>query len=431
MNRMVDKVQAIFSEQSATLNRYHEMLYKDELTGLGNRRELMNRLETLQAEEWTRQGHLCLLHVNGLERLAERDGYDSSDRLLARLAEAIRDTLLQERHEFAARVSQGELAVYLERSMEETDTLARQWFDFFRDASIALALDELWLCAGLVSLHPGMQTSAALADSDFALTRAKSMGGYTVVHDERMSPDLPKGRMQWRSYLQTCISEQRFYLVAQPVLTRDGKLDHREVFVRLRDASGDPVPAGLFMPMAGALGLDQAIDMEVFRMVTTLSDPSRDDKLVVNLSSTFFSDAGAMAKLEQLLEAEPAETRSRLQLEARHFLVQQHPESAEIVCSKLKSLGYAIGIDNLDLSLPLERLQILGPSYVKVSARVLADLAAASDSAGLRALRTLTDGMDIRLMALGVDSQEVKDAVTELGVDAVQGHFIAVAEALA
>ena len=52
----------------------------------------------------------------------------------------------------------------------------------------------------------------------------------------------------------------------------------------------------------------------------------------------------------------------------------------------------------------------------------------AQGSAGLSALTTLTGGMDIRLMALGVDSKEVNDAVTKLGVDAVQGNFIATPE---
>ena len=92
------------------------------------------------------------------------------------------------------------------------------------------------------------------------------MGANTLIHDDKSAGTLPRGRIEWRSFLQECIDEQRFFLEAQAVLDTAGKLDHREVFVRLEDEHGEVVPAGLFMPMASTLGLDQTIDGEVFRM---------------------------------------------------------------------------------------------------------------------------------------------------------------------
>ena len=425
MNRMVEKVQAVFEEQGDALNRYHEMLYRDELTGFGNRRELLARLDELQSDEANLNGHLAFIHVNGLSALSQRDGYAEADLHLAAFADAIKSNLKTNQREFATRVRPTEFAIYLERDGEDANRAVRDWFESFRATADELALNELWPCGGLVQLEHGVDTSTALAESDFVLTRAKTAGAYAIIHEDHPSGSLPKGRMQWRSFLQSCLEEQKFYLVAQPVVNQDGSPDHREVFVRLRDPNGDIVAAGMFMPMASALGLDQAIDLEVFRMALDALQADQTGKIAINLSASFCTEIDAITRLEQTLSKHTDAQRRRIHIEFRHFLLQQHTDSIQLICSKLKTFGYAIGIDNLDLSLPLDALQVIRPAYIKVNARVLADLAAQPGSAGLKALKTLTSGMGVRLIALGVDSKEVHEAVNRLGVDGVQGNFIA------
>ena len=151
--------------------------------------------------------------------------------------------------------------------------------------------------------------------------------------------------------------------------------------------------------------------------------------LAVNLSPTLFTDAGAIAMLEQCLVAARSVSGDALQLEARHFLLKQHPQAAELISARLRDYGYRLGVDNFDLSLSLELLQVIRPAYVKVNARTLAEMV--SEGAGsARALTTITRGLEIRLIATGVDSEELKTTAGEIGVDALQGNFIAVAEAI-
>ncbi|NIO39277.1 MAG: hypothetical protein GTO41_03175, partial [Burkholderiales bacterium] len=51
MNLMVSKVQSIFDDQEQTLDRYQQLLYRDKLTGLGNRRYLLDQLQQSLADE--------------------------------------------------------------------------------------------------------------------------------------------------------------------------------------------------------------------------------------------------------------------------------------------------------------------------------------------------------------------------------------------
>ncbi len=432
MNRLVDKVQAIFVEQENTLKRYHEVLYQDELTGLGNRRALVAKLDELREDEAAQEGFLALVHIDRLNEFSDRDGYSKADALVVSFARALEAELAPGGHELATRDSAFEFAIYLERDAAEAAAAIERLFVAFKIAATAARCEELvWLCAGLIPVRRGMDTGTILSEADFSLARARATGANEISESERDRASLPQGRMQWRALLQQCLAERRLFLVAQPVRTRDRAIEHREVFVRLRNEEGEVVPAGFFMPMAATLGLDHAIDMEVLRMVLDRTSGTQTSPLAVNLSARVFVDSGAMASLERVLEKASAERLAQPQLEVRHFLLQQHSHSAEMVCTRLREHGYRIGIDNLDLSLPLSLLKAIRPAYVKVSARVLADLAAEPGSAGLAALTTLTSTLDVRVIAFGVDSKELENDMIQLGVYGLQGNFISPAEELA
>ena len=51
-------------------------------------------------------------------------------------------------------------------------------------------------------------------------------------------------------------------------------------------------------------------------------------------------------------------------------------------------------------------------------------------SAGFQALRTITDTLDIRIIAVAVDSQNVCDELKSLGIDTMQGNFLGSPEAI-
>ena len=94
------------------------------------------------------------------------------------------------------------------------------------------------------------------------------------------------------------------------------------------------------------------------------------------------------------------------------------------VAETVRQAGHTFGVDNLNLGLPLQSLQSVRPDYVKVNAKTLHDMTSGEVPAGYQALNTLTKAMDIRLIAVGVDSQEMHDHLRELGVDAMQGNLL-------
>ena len=50
--------------------------------------------------------------------------------------------------------------------------------------------------------------------------------------------------------------------------------------------------------------------------------------------------------------------------------------------------------------------------------------------AGYQALRTITDTLDISIIAVAIDSKEVIDELKSLGIEIMQGNFLGSPEAI-
>ena len=171
------------------------------------------------------------------------------------------------------------------------------------------------------------------------------------------------------------------------------------------------------------------IDREVFRMVASNHELDRGVPLALNLSAAFFELAEAREEFDQLLiDCEKSDT--RLCIEASHHVLNQHP----IMCDKISVLArrhnHQFGIDNLDLGQSLQLLQSGQFDYVKVNAVTLREIGRDDMAAAYQALRTITDTLDIRIIAVAVDSQEAFDQLESLGIDTMQGNFLGSPEAV-
>jgi EAL domain-containing protein (putative c-di-GMP-specific phosphodiesterase class I) len=362
--------------------------------------------------------------IHDLDKVKEQLGYKGADRLAVALARLMEAAVGKQARKYCARMSDSEFAMYLQGDVGTAEIRTQQIFDEFKKVTVEEKVEQItWLYAGLSPLTSESTTGTVLSAADFALTQAKVSGEYKIFHEIKSDLTLPQGKMQWRTWLEESLENHRFFLAGQPAQDRDGKLDHNEVFVRLRDEHGQLIPAGVFMPVANVLGLDYLIEVEVFRMALETGKKNPDMPIAVNISSMFFTDAEALAKLEQFMKDAVA-ANIKIQIEASHFTLTQHPQAAAAIADRIKLIGCRFGIDNMDLSLSMDPLQALLPNYVKVNVRTLMDMIDEAGSSGMQNLRSLTSGLDIQLIAVGIDSQDEMDTMIEAGVDAVQGYHI-------
>lgn len=430
MNRMVNRVQTVFNEQVESLNRYHTQLYRDALTGLGNRKHMLDELDEICSNEGGAEGFLVVLTIHDFAKVKEQIGYKRSDRLVVELARTMEEVVGKQARKYCARMSDSEFAMYLQGDVGTAEIRTQKVFDAFKAITVEEQIADItWLYAGLSAITADSTTGNVLSAADFALTQAKVSGEYKIFHEIKSDLSLPQGKMEWHHWLEESLQKHHFFLAGQPANNRESELDHIEVFVRLRDEQGQLIPAGVFMPVANVLGIDFSIEVEVLRIALAVGKQNPQTPIAINISSMFFTDAHALAKLEQFMK-EAVAANIKIQIEASHFTITQHPQAAEAIADRIKHIGCTFGIDNMDLSLNMDMLQTLLPNYVKVNTRTLMDMVGEAGSAGMQNLRSLTSGLGIRLIAVGIDSQEELDTMVEAGVDAVQGYFIGKPEEL-
>ena len=430
MNLMVSKVKSIFDDQEKTLERYQQLLYRDKLTNLGNRRYLLDQLQQSMSEEAGLHGCMAIVKIVDFEQLRDHRGYEVSDNLVRILADLLGQAHAGHEVDRISRFNEDEFAFLAAADESAVGEFIHGVFDAFRELVRGEpGLAEVELLAGICDLESGGDIGGVLSSIDYCLSQAGTRGPYSIERKLASGIDLPQGKMQWRAWLESVLENKQLFLVGQLAIGANDEAVQRELFVRARNDKGEVVPASAFMPMAASLGMSLDIDREVFRLVGENPKLDRQTPLALNLSAAFFELAEAQPDFEKLLDA-CAQSDTRLCIEASHYVLNQHPVMCAKVAERVRGRRHRFGIDNLDLAQSLQLLQSGQFDYVKINASTLHEMGREDMSAGYQALRTITDTLDIDIIAVAVDSEQVFDELKALGIDQMQGNYFGSPEAV-
>ena len=425
MNRMVSKVRSIFEDQEKILARYQELLYKDKLTGLGNRKYMLTQLENTQLEDTSFNGCIAVLKMGGIEEIRNTYGYAAADNAVKCLANILSDKPKGYQYEKISRLGDDEFALLIPAEVSIAKEIISNIFEHFKIVRDSIDQNNIVsIYAGLTDVHSGRRPGDILADADFSLTQAQSKGPYSICQMQSTKLNLPAGRMEWRAWLRERMVDEGFYFAIQSVFDANKSVIQQEAFLRLKNSDNQTVPAGIFMPMAMALDFGLEIDKTVFELLKDAATKiGGEAPIAFNLSATFFDHLDAFEEFTRLLEF-CSKKEVRLCVETSHNVIEQYPERCEQVSTKVKGYGHSFGIDNLNLTESLHALQDIRPNYIKVNAASLCNIAGEEMQSAYQTLRSLTGTLDIQLIAVGVDDEKVYEKLLEIGVDGIQGYLL-------
>ena len=424
MNLMVSRVQGIFDEQERTLSRYQQLLYRDKITNLGNRRYLLEQLQQSMSEESNLFNCMGIIKIVDYDQLREQQGYEAYNKMIKMLAELLRKPHAGRSADRLSRFNEDEFAFLSAADEEGAIEFVEAAFESFRQRiEEQPELSGIRLVAGICNLKGDDEIGQSLARIDYCLSQAIVRGPFTIEHQVESSVDLPQGKMQWRGWLESRLESRQFFLVGQLAISNERIPIQRELFIRARDEQDQVVPASAFIPMAASLGMSLDIDKEVFRLIMSSTELDRRIPLAINLSAAFFELAEAQDDFDQLLE-ESQQKGIRLCIEASHNALNQFPAMCSRISERVRRHGHRFGIDNLDFGQPIQLLQSGQFDYVKINASLLQEMIQGELTASYQALRTLGDTLDLLIISVAVDSQEVYNDLRELGIENMQGNFL-------
>ena len=187
--RRLDKLARISDRYQNSLRELSEALkdaaLRDPLTGLGNRRFLMERIkeETERANRKTAPYSLAILDVDHFKHINDRFGHEAGDTALCQIAQAIQAALREYDlcgrwggEEFLIMLPETPLEFALQVAERVRQGIEAQRFEFMEQDAVPITAS-----LGMTLYHPGEAYSETLDRADTALLQAKSAGRNRIV----------------------------------------------------------------------------------------------------------------------------------------------------------------------------------------------------------------------------------------------------------
>jgi diguanylate cyclase (GGDEF)-like protein/PAS domain S-box-containing protein len=410
----------------------------DALTGLVNRREFERRLEEALATAHTNEAKhvLCYLDLDRFKVVNDTCGHMAGDGMLREVAALIKETVRDS--DTVGRLGGDEFGLLLvgcplDKARQIADDVVRKisdyrfvWKDKIFNIGISVGLIEISRESGA----PDEVMSAA----DSACYVAKKQGNHVHVYSARdEAVARHRGEIQWLQRLQSALKDNRFELMAQPIIaavaTETGPA--LEVLLRLQD---DNVPGGIspaeFLRAAERYRLMSDVDRWVVQ--TSLTALGRGGirlpamrSLAINLSGQTLGDPQFLEFVVDVLDRTGV---SPLQLcfEVTENSVITNIEHAQRFIGVLHGMGCQFALDDFGRGLSsFGNLKNLSLDYLKIDGTFIRNLATDSvNQAMVAAMIKLARTLNFQVIAEQVEDAGALDAAKKMGVDFLQGFYL-------
>jgi diguanylate cyclase (GGDEF)-like protein len=405
----------------------------DATTGLYNRKGFADRAAELSSSARTRGDHLVIIsfQINRFKTINDQHGYETGDRLLKCIADALTGELGAEA--VIARLSGDEFAVALAlgaNGVAKAEVLAEA---VLRAVTRPFALEErimqVGAFAGIASVADAdVPIPDLLRRADIAMDRARSgRVARPVWFDAGMERALiAQGEIE--QGIRFGLEHHQFVPYFEPqVDLSTGEIVGFEVLARWNHPLSGIIGPDVFIPVAEEIGLigrmsEQVIN-EALREAASW-DPSI--KISVNISPTQLADSWLAQRIVRIL-SETAFPAERLVVEITESSLFADLDLARSIVTSLKNQGVRLALDDFGTGFSsLGHLKSLPFDIIKIDRSFVANIHAKRESlAIIRAVTTLASALSVPVCVEGIENEAAFDAVVSLGCEIGQGWYFA------
>lgn len=397
----------------------------DALTGLPNRNALLSDLGSSSGSV------MILINIDRFKEVNEVFGIGAGDHVLKEYSMCLRDYLssLESAYPEIAggyvlyRLGRDEFVVLLKSGMELAEKIAD---------SISVKTDsELIDYQGIeisisVSIGISGNREKPLQSSDMALKISRERKRAYMHFDESMElSQHQSNNFFWLNKVKLAIKEDRIIPYFQGIVdNRTGEIRKYECLIRMQEADGSVVSPGMFLPIIKKTKLYPQLTKIMLRK-SVEHFRGGNNEFSINISTEDILNKDIVLYIQNLLRETDAAGNVIFEiLETDN--IGNYEEIREFI-SEVKRLGCKVAIDDFGTGYSnFTHLMNLDFDYLKIDGSLIQNIH--RDEYTNRLVKSITGfagGMKIKTVAEFVSSQEIFDAVNELGIDYSQGFFIA------
>lgn len=425
------------TEQRRAADAIHRLAFYDVLTGLPNRRLLLERLDAMvaKAKAGCGLGSVLYIDLDNFKDVNDAKGHATGDALLnllaARLREEVRDG------DTVARLGGDEFVVLLEGLGTDEVVATSAALDLAKQLGAALAhpayIDgQAYHSSASIgvamTMGTGQTANDLLREADTAMYHAKSSGANGVSLYAAAMLDAAEDKLTLERGLAGALLNDELMLHLQLQVDTGGAAVGAEALLRWRDASGALIPPDVFIPVAETSGLIVPIGAWVLRQACLawieMHRAGVALPLSVNVSPRQFRQAGFVEDVRATLLATRVPP-DQIVLEVTEGLLIDDMDETVTRMSQLAQLGIRFSID--DFGTGYSNLAYLGkmPLYeLKIDKSFMRGIPHDVQGAAIvRSILAMAEHLGLRVVAEGIETTEQADFLALHGAPHMQGYL--------
>jgi diguanylate cyclase (GGDEF)-like protein len=418
-------------EAEEQLRRFAE---RDDLTGLYNRRALLDHLDARLAPGCAGPVSALFFDLDRLKTVNDYLGHTAGDSLIRMLAERLTDSV--DDGSLIARLGGDEFVVVPPSPTppQAAEALAHRLSAALRkrvtvDGEVFTRTASIGVAAGI----PGSDTTTdLLRRADRAMLVAKAAGGNQVVVFSDAMSWVSEYRNDIELHLQGAVESGDLFLRYLPeVDMRTGEVLAAEALVRWNHPTRGLLSPASFIGIAESINLAGELGRWVMR--TACADFTRwrsrgvglDAVLRMNVSPVQLVTDGFIESVADII-AEFGLPSEALCLEITENVVVSDLDAASATLAGLKQVGVQLAIDDFGTGYSvLSHLKSLPVDVLKIDRSFVADLGSNPDDLAIvRAIIALAESFNLQLVAEGVETEAAAKTLLSNGCHRAQGFLL-------
>ncbi|SDU04825.1 EAL domain-containing protein [Halopseudomonas salegens] len=428
------------TEHRQIQEQLHHLAFYDPLTELPNRRLLLDRMTRALANQ-ARTGYagaLLMIDLDNFKDINDTRSHEAGDVLLqqvaARLGTHLRAT------DTLARIGGDEFVLMLEdlscdhdEAFQQVGSLANSVLQRMDKAFRIHGQDHVCSASiGIAMFADAVNHEDLLKAADMALFAAKSTGRNTA----RFFNTEMQAAVNQRSALEAALREaleagrKQLQLFVQPQVDSRGKVIGKEALLRWQHPEKGAISPAEFIPVAESTGLiiplGEWVINEACRILSAWQQlpDHRELPLAVNISPRQFRHPGFVEHLLGCLEAWQVDP-GLMELEVTEsLLIDDLDQTIERMCL-LRDKSMRLSLDDFGTGYAsLGYLKRLPLFQLKIDQSFVCDLLTdPNDAAIVQAIIALGNSLDLQVIAEGVETEEQRQRLLQLGCRYFQGYL--------
>lgn len=430
-------IQQDITQRKQTEVRINYLALFDSLTDLPNRQLFLDRLSNALAlsRRSGQYGAIAFMDLDNFKNINDADGHEAGDQLLKEIARRLKTCLRQQ--DTPARLGGDEFVVLLPglgtnlraAATEARNVMARVRLAVAEPIVIGGTHNSITASIGVVIFPQGQQTADdLLQQADTAMYKAKASGRNALAYFEPAMQATVQERLRIERELRQAVEHGEFEMFLQPQVDDAGLLVGAEALMRWRNAKGELILPGDFIPVAEETGLIVPMGTwmieQACEAIASLQRVGKAIRIAVNVSPRQFRMPDFKDSVAQIL-ARTGIDPALLTLEVTEAIIFDSLVDAVMAMQGIRELGVTFSIDDFGTGYSsLTSLKKMPVSELKIDRAFIQDAPGNSNDAALvEAILAVARLHNLQVVAEGVETQEHVDFLKQRGCAIFQGYF--------